>query len=133
MKARDLLQRARERGITLTAEGGKVIYRARRGALTPELRAGIARHREEVIALLESDKASGARRGVFPWPDRLQLMGSRRVTAFAPCSACEAGSWIQYGEMVLCLACALKAETAEHAGQVLPSGDEVRALKGNLG
>jgi hypothetical protein len=129
MKARDLLQRARERSITLSAEGGKVIYRARRGAMTPELRAAIVSHRDQVIALLESDKVPRRRSGASPWPDHLPLLGGRRVTAFAPCSGCGEGSWVQYGETALCLACALKAETDEHAGPVRPSGAEALKVK----
>ncbi len=52
MTARDALQQVRERGIRLETKAGKIIYRARRGAMTHELRAVIISHRDEIIELL---------------------------------------------------------------------------------
>src|SRR5712691_3595723 len=52
MTAQDLLAEVRARGITLTVEGGTLTYRAKRGAMTSDLRASLAQRRLEVIALL---------------------------------------------------------------------------------
>jgi hypothetical protein len=42
----------------------------------------------------------------FPWPDTLPGLGRRRVQAFGLCADCRTGSWVTYGDRVLCLACA---------------------------
>jgi len=43
-----------------------------------------------------------------PWPDALPGLGRRSVGPFDPCSSsgCERWSWVRYGAVVLCLACA---------------------------
>jgi len=41
----------------------------------------------------------------FPWPDALPGLGSRGVGPFDRC-ACGIGSWVRYGDVVFCLACA---------------------------
>ncbi len=38
-----------------------------------------------------------------PWPDALPELGPRSVGPFTPCSDCGAGSWVRYGDTVLCL------------------------------
>jgi hypothetical protein len=42
----------------------------------------------------------------FPWPDRIEGLGPRRVEALDRCSMCGAGSWVCYGQTMLCLSCA---------------------------
>jgi hypothetical protein len=44
-------------------------------------------------------------RYAFPWPDEIEGLGLRHVDAFAPCSNCEAGTWMRYGSWPLCLRC----------------------------
>jgi hypothetical protein len=78
-----------------------------------------------------SPRIQGSR--AFLWPDRLPLLGPRHVISFSPCCRCGWGSWVAYGETALCLACVLKAETAEDAGQARPSEAEAFMLEGNSG
>ncbi|WP_371502635.1 LLM class flavin-dependent oxidoreductase [Kitasatospora sp. NBC_00374] len=59
MKVVDLLSRLREAGVDLWAEDGKLRFRAPAGALTSELRAALAAHRDEVMELL--GRAAAAR------------------------------------------------------------------------
>lgn len=77
-----------------------------------------------------SPRIQGSR--AFLWPDWLPLLGPRRVASFSPCCRCGRGSWVVYGETALCLACALTAETAEHAGQGRPSGDDALGPKNGM-
>jgi hypothetical protein len=41
-----------------------------------------------------------------PWPDSLPGRGARRAGPYSPCQICGHGSWMQFGEDVLCLQCA---------------------------
>jgi hypothetical protein len=45
-----------------------------------------------------------------PWPDALLGLGPRRVGAFDPCADCGRGSWVRYGDRVVCLACASRLQ-----------------------
>lgn len=47
----------------------------------------------------------------FPWPDAIVGLGRRHVGPFDMC-ACGGWSWVRYGNMVLCLRCALGAAGA---------------------
>jgi hypothetical protein len=42
----------------------------------------------------------------YPWPDALAGLGHRTVGPFDHCERCGAGSWVRFGETVLCLGCA---------------------------
>jgi len=64
----EFLQKTRERGIVLEADGDTLRYRAPKGSLTPELRAAMARHKGEIIAALASGERTG--HGHCPGPDR---------------------------------------------------------------
>lgn len=55
MTARTILATARERGIILSADSGRIRHEAPRGAMTPDLVAAIREHRAEVMALLEEE------------------------------------------------------------------------------
>jgi site-specific DNA-methyltransferase (adenine-specific) len=57
MSARELLTRLRNAQVELTARGDRIHYRARPGALTPELLEGLRRHKDEVLALLAEPPA----------------------------------------------------------------------------
>ena len=50
---RTIIATARERGIILSADSGRIRHEAPRGALTPDLVAAIRERRAEVLALLE--------------------------------------------------------------------------------
>jgi hypothetical protein len=52
MTAADLLTSCRERGIVLIDEGENLRFRAPRGAMTPDLKAALARHKRELLAML---------------------------------------------------------------------------------
>jgi hypothetical protein len=41
-----------------------------------------------------------------PWPDALPGLGARRTGPFTSCSGCGVGSWVRYGDRVLCCPCA---------------------------
>jgi hypothetical protein len=47
-----------------------------------------------------------ARGYASPWPDALPALGPRTIGPFDLCSTCTAWSWVRYGGVVLCLACA---------------------------
>jgi hypothetical protein len=51
---RVLIQETRERGIRLIAEGPHLIVDAPKGALIPELREALSRHKAEILAILEA-------------------------------------------------------------------------------
>ena len=53
----ELLGRLGALGIRLTADGDRLRYSAPKGALTPELREALARHKPEILAMLRA--ASG--------------------------------------------------------------------------
>src|SRR5262249_8622406 len=55
--AADLLLICRRRGITLTADGGTLRFRAPEGVLTPELRADLVRCKAELLVLLPAEAA----------------------------------------------------------------------------
>jgi amino acid adenylation domain-containing protein len=57
-QGRGLLDELTRRGATLVPEGNHVRYRAPKGALTPELRAALAAHKQEVLALLRAGLAA---------------------------------------------------------------------------
>ncbi len=48
-----------------------------------------------------------ADRYAFPWPDEMPGLGPRHVGSFDLCVKCGTGSWVRYGQVVLCLSCAL--------------------------
>jgi len=55
MTAAALLAKLRQRGVELWADGGRLCYRAPRGALTPELVEVVRAHKAELVAALRSD------------------------------------------------------------------------------
>lgn len=57
MTARALVDRARRAGVTLTVEAGALRFRARRGALTAELRAALKAQRDAVRAIVAAETA----------------------------------------------------------------------------
>ncbi len=52
MTSADVLLRARSNNITLDVQGDRLIVDAPSGALTPELRSELARHKAELLAVL---------------------------------------------------------------------------------
>jgi hypothetical protein len=55
MSALELIARLRAAGIRLNVRAGKIRLKAEKGALTDELRAEIARHKNDIIALLDAE------------------------------------------------------------------------------
>jgi hypothetical protein len=53
--AETIIRSARERGIILSADSGRIRHEAPRGAMTPDLVAAIRERRAEVLALLEAE------------------------------------------------------------------------------
>ena len=52
MSAPALLRELQQRGITLSATGDKIKFVAPRGAMTPDLKAAVAQHKQELITIL---------------------------------------------------------------------------------
>ena len=69
MSATGLLQEAKRRGIILQASDGELRFRARKGSLTPELREALARHKGQILTVLQSGQP-GTGNGLCPGPDR---------------------------------------------------------------
>ena len=59
-----LLTELRSRGVALSAAAGRLHVEAPRGALTPELRAGLSSHKGELLARGVEDDAVQAHFGV---------------------------------------------------------------------
>lgn len=98
MTLEQLLAALAERDITLFLEKGTLRYRAPAGALTPELREGIAHHRPALIERLQVDQAgsrlNGTRNCMFwdwrDWVDETPTNGRIRTV----CGKC--GRFIGY-------------------------------------
>jgi hypothetical protein len=58
MTAEALLEQLRARGVDVWADGDRLRYRAPRGALTEELRRGLAERKWELLALLDGGRAA---------------------------------------------------------------------------
>jgi hypothetical protein len=59
---------------------------------------------EKVAQAAQYPTQSARRYYAFPWPDHVEGLGRLRVEAFDHGARCGAGSWVRYGEVVLCLA-----------------------------
>ena len=71
MSARDLLGTLRARGIEVAVRAGRLLLRDPRGELSPELRAGVARHHAELLEILSSARShpcASCRRFAFSAP-----------------------------------------------------------------
>lgn len=111
MTAAALVADVRARGVELipTPEGNLRVRPLSR--IPPALLDALRERKAEVLALLTvgssaSAEPAGRRHYAGPWPDFLPGLGSRRVDFFDECTDCERWSWVRYGRIVLCLACA---------------------------
>ena len=69
MTAVAILEEAKQLGIVLEAQGNHLRFRAPKGTLTPELREALARHKGEILAVLQSRQpATGY--GLCPGPQK---------------------------------------------------------------
>ena len=91
MTVYDTIAAAARAGVSLSLEGDRLRYRAPAGALTPELRAGLAEHRDELRHLLilsPADPEYGeALVGVAA------ALGCRRVKRRRRCYGCGGSRW----------------------------------------
>lgn len=114
MTAAALLAELRSRGVELVPWGDRVRFRPA-SIVTPYLRERLREHKAEVLAMLITpapapfDLGRGERSYAAPWPDSVPGLGARTVGPFESCQGCGRGSWIRYGDLVLCLACADRA------------------------
>ena len=58
MKAASLLAQLRDKGISVSAEAGRLIIDAPAAVVTPQLRANLVKHKAELIAALENANGS---------------------------------------------------------------------------
>ncbi len=83
-------------------------------AITDEVRQIIRTNRKEILAVLREGQARPA--GAFkpsrdpasPWPTVLPGYGSKTLGPLTHCLLCRAGTWVSYGFLPVCLACARK-------------------------
>lgn len=59
MTTTELMDVLRKRGVVLQASGDRINYRARPGALTPELRANLVAHKRAILAYLRKVQSLG--------------------------------------------------------------------------
>ena len=59
MTASELLDHVRKQGVRLWVDSGQVRYRAPRDVLTEALRAQLAAHKSEILALLRATSSRG--------------------------------------------------------------------------
>jgi hypothetical protein len=126
LTAHALLATLRHRGIELTADSGRLHYRAPRGVLTADLLAAVAAQKGELLAVLREEQQQPFHRhadGRSPWPASLPELGARRIDAYAHCDACGRGTWVRYGATARCLGCAL---ASRHGSP----GNPIRQLEG---
>lgn len=69
MTAVAILEKAKQRGIILQAEGDRLRIRAPKGTLTPELREAIAQHKQEILTVLQSRQPATGH-GLCPGPEK---------------------------------------------------------------
>jgi hypothetical protein len=137
MTANVLMQSLRSKGITLRAVGDRIRYKPA-SAVTPGELAALRALKPQILTLLHREdaqpippvptappataveplKQANARRAAkkgwrpsyaYPFPDALPSLGPRQVGPFEPCEACGQGTWVRYGEAVLCLRCSQRA------------------------
>ncbi len=106
----DLLRR----GFVLIAAGDKLRI-APRGAVTDEIRQIIRAHRQEILAILRQhgSEAAEAPPSAYdpwcPWPPALPGWGDKTLGPLTRCLVCQGATWVRFGFVPLCLACARKA------------------------
>ena len=114
MSAADLVRELHGRGVILRRDGQMLRVKPTSKITAAEL-AHLTEHKAEILRLLASPVPAAVGRledcYAFPWPNSVPDLGSRRVQALSPCADCGAGSWVVYGEMVLCLVCAKRRRT----------------------
>lgn len=135
MTAAALLAELRAHGIALTRiTGDRLRASAPRGAVTPELAEAIRTRKEELLSLLAGESApsrgqlsvddrEGGHGSTRPtascvgrWPHEVGGAGPRGLTLFSPCALCGVGSWVTYGNTVLCPPCAAAPTTPVRLG-----------------
>ena len=107
-----LLAELRVRGVELVPVGCRIRFRPA-SKVPPELLTCLRQHKAEVLLLLTAQTPTSTASHVstrpltwaYPWPDELSV-GRRSVGPFEACTDCSAWSWVRYGGVVLCLACA---------------------------
>ncbi len=119
MTIADLLRDLDARGVELTVVGSYIRYRPRH--LVPEeLLTALIELKPDLLRLLTSPTRLGpvarSPEAHPPWPEALPPLGPRTVGAFTACAKCGSGSWVRYGNVVLCCDCANAPMSEPHAG-----------------
>ena len=91
MTVYDTIAEAARAGVSLSLDGDRLRYRAPAGALTPDLRAGLAAHKDDLRHLLaltpDSPEYGAALAGVA------QALGWQRVEQRRRCYVCGGTRW----------------------------------------
>lgn len=70
----------RSRGVTVMAEGDKLLVKTRRGALSSELKAMLRTHKAELLAELRTQAGGPPRVATRPCPSQGESVSGRRCT-----------------------------------------------------
>jgi hypothetical protein len=110
-----LVAQLRRDGVRLLARGDRLYYRPE-ARVSPEIRGLLCLYKAEIIAILGSHSSVRS-----SWPEYLDGFGPQSIECLAPCARCGRGSWVRYGQTVLCLRCTqnhLRNTRSEVPGQV---------------
>ncbi len=101
-----ILAELERHGLQVRLAGDKIAV-SPKGAITDEVRQIIRTNREEILALLRQAPRP-ARDLASPWPPAMPGWGDKTLGPLTQCLFCQAATWVRYGCIPLCLACAWK-------------------------
>ncbi len=108
-----ILAELERHGLQVRLAGDKIAV-SPRGAITDEVRQIIRTNRDEILAVLRQGQTQPARVSkpardhASPWPSTVPGYGDKTLGPLTHCHLCQAATWVRYGFLPLCLACARK-------------------------
>jgi hypothetical protein len=109
-----ILAELERQGLRVRLAGDKIAV-SPKGAITDEVRQIIRNHRQEIISVLKEaaqklpEQTPRVTDPASPWPTGLPGYGSRTLGPLTYCLLCRAATWVRYGFLPVCLACARKS------------------------